>query len=175
MSETFAQILAAGGKTNSLGRADEVINHILKDPSRLSELYSCLFEDNAWVRMRAVDSLEKICRIHPEWLEPYVDRFSSELTESTQPSIQWHLAQMYREIKLSDTQKRFAINWLKRLLASKEVDWIVSANAMDTLAQFTRDGSVPVSELVSLLKIQQHHKSNAVVKRATKLLDKFPT
>lgn len=173
MSESFTKILAVGGKSNSLGRADEVINHVLKDPSRLNELYRCLFEDDAWLRMRAVDSLEKICRIHPEWLEPYVDRFSSELTASTQPSIQWHLAQMYREIKLSDAQKRFAIDWLKGLLSSTEVDWIVSANAMDTLAQFTKDGSVPKSELVQLLKIQQQHKSKAVVKRATKLLDEF--
>jgi hypothetical protein len=173
MKETFAEILVVGGKTNSLGRADEVINYVLKDPSRLNELYKCLFEDNAWVRMRAADSLEKICRIHPEWLEPYIDRFSSELSASTQPSIQWHLAQIYREITLSDTQKRFAIDWLKKLLSSKEVDWIVAANSMDTLAQFTRDGSVPVSEIISLLKIQQRHKSKAVVKRADKFLDEF--
>lgn len=173
MNERFATILAVGGKSNSLGRANEVINHVLEDPSRLSELYGCLFEGDAWLRMRAVDSLEKICRIHPEWFEPYVDRFFSELSASNQPSIQWHLAQMYREIKLSDTQKRLAIDWLKALLSSTEVDWIVAANAMDTLAQFTRDGSVSRSEIIPLLTLQQQHKSKAIVKRATKLLDEL--
>ncbi len=173
MKEKFAEMLAVGGKSNSLGRAEEVIAIVSEEPSRLKELYNCLFEEDAWLRMRAVDSLEKICRIHPEWLEPYVDRFSSELSMSTQPSIQWHLAQMYKEITLSDRQKRFAIEWLKKLLSSKEVDWIVSANAMDTLAEFTRDGSVPIAEIVSLLQIQQKHKSNAVVKRANKLVDEF--
>ncbi len=61
-------------------------------------------------------------------------------------------------------------NWLKNLISTKEVDWIVSANAMDTLAQFTRDGSFPAAEMTALLKIQQQHKSNTVIKRATKLL-----
>ena len=173
MKETFAEILAVGGKTNSLGRADEVISIVLENPSRLNELYNCLFEDDAWLRMRAVDSLEKICRIHPEWLEPYVDRFLHDLATSTQPSIQWHLAQMYKEIKLSDSQKILAIDWLKELLSSTEVDWIVAANAMDTLAQFTRDRSLPLSEIIPLLKLQQHHKSKAVIKRAAKLLDEF--
>ncbi len=175
MNKKFAEMLAVGGKSNSLGRADEVINLVLNNPSRLDELYNCLFEDDAWLRMRAVDSMEKVCRVHPEWLKPYVDRFFKELSSNTQPSIQWHLAQMYKEIKLSNAQKRSAIDWLKKLLSSKDVDWIVAANAMDTLAQFARDGSVHISEFVALLKVQQKHNSKAVVKRATKLLDEFKT
>ncbi len=120
--------------------------------------------------MRASDALEKICRVHPDWLLPYIDRFSAELTTGSQPSLQWHLAQIYSQVNLTNEQKRFAINWLKNLLSTNQVDWIVSANAMNTLAQFTRDGSVQAAEMTSLLHIQQQHKSNAVVKRATKLL-----
>lgn len=46
----------------------------------------------------------------------------------------------------------------------------VAANAMDTLAQFTKDGSFSTEQLVPLLKIQLQHKSSAVVRRATKIL-----
>lgn len=171
MTETFAQILSVGGKTNSLGRAEEVIGTVLADRHRLDELYECLFNDDAWIRMRAADSIEKVCRAHPEWVVPYIDRFPDELFESSQPSIQWHLAQIYRQVKLTDEQRKAAIGWLKTLLSTTNVDWIVSANAMTTLAEFTGRNLFPAQELLALIRIQQQHKSNAVVKRANKLHD----
>ena len=41
---------------------------------------------------------------------------------------------------------------------------------MITLFQFTQDGSFSNDEMRVLLKIQQSHKSNAVIKRANKFL-----
>lgn len=169
MKSNFAEMLAVGGKTNSLGRAGEVLEMVLSDQSRLVELYECLFDEDAWVRMRAVDTLEKVCRQHPEWLAAYIDKLIAHFSPSTQPSIQWHLAQIYGQVKLSDAQKQQAIDWLEELLGKKEVDWIVAANAMDTLVQFTNEGDFPVSRMLSLLTVQQQHKSKAVVKRASKL------
>lgn len=166
-------MLIVGGHTNSLGRVDEVIAIVLHDKTRLEELYNTMFDPDAWVRMRAADALEKICREHPDWLVPYIDRFASDLASSTQPSIQWHIAQIYKEVSLTSEQRSFAINWLKKLLATTQVDWIVAANAMETLAYFTQQGAFPADELVALLKVQQHHKSNAVIKRADKLLAKM--
>jgi hypothetical protein len=173
MAENFLEMLAVGGKSNSLGKVNEVIELILDNKARLNELYACLFDEDAWIRMRAIDAFEKICRQHPDWVLPYIDRFSDELARSSQPSIQWHLAQIYNQVDLTHVQKRFVISWLKQLLSTKEVDWIVAANAMDTLAQFTRDGTFSADELASLLKIQQQHKSNAVIKRANKLLSEL--
>jgi phage terminase large subunit-like protein len=120
--------------------------------------------------MRAADALEKVCRGHPDWLLPYIDKFAAELHSSTQPSIQWHLAQIYEQVELTDAQRRVVQDWLAALLSSKDADWIAAANAMDTLVRFTQDGHFPVSDMVKLLKIQQHHKSNAVIKRAVKHL-----
>ena len=102
-------MLIEGGKTNSLGRVNEVIEIVLQDKSRLEELYSCLFNDDAWVRMRAVDAIEKVCRVSPDWLEPYIDRFLDELAVSTQPSIQWHLAEIFGEVDLTGPQKERVI------------------------------------------------------------------
>lgn len=167
-------MLAVGGASNSLGKVSEVIELVLSDKSRLEELYGCLFNDDAWIRMRAADALEKVCRVHPDWLLPYIDRLFKDLATSTQPSIQWHMAQIYRQVELSDTQLHFAIQWLEEWLSSKDVDWIVAANAMETLAKFTGDGLLPKERLVALLKIQQHHKSQAVVRRADKLLRLYP-
>lgn len=170
MNENFAEMLTAGGHANSLGRVNEIIEIVLNDRSRLDELYSCLSDDDAWVRMRAADALEKICREHPDWLLPYIDKLQADFATSTQPSIQWHMAQIYEQVDLTDKQKQKAIHWLSNLLSNKDVDWIVAANAMDTLAKFTKEGSFALADLVPLLKTQQEHKSNAVVKRANKWL-----
>ena len=173
MREPFVEMLAADGKKNSLGRAPEVVTVVLADQSRLPELYDCLFAPDAWVRMRGADALEKVCREHPDWLVPYIGRMQTDLASSTQPSILWHMAQIYAQVPLSNAQKTAAIQWLKRQVATNEVDWIVAANTLETLVQFAKDGSVPKAEVKELLKVQQHHKSNAVVRRATKLLDTF--
>lgn len=173
MHEPFAVLLAEGGKSNSLGRSAEVIEAVLQDRALLGELYGCLFDSDSWIRMRAADSLEKVCRPHPEWLLPYVDRFMSELHASTQPSIQWHLAQIYQQVALTPAQRQAVIAWLTDLLKSVEVDWIVAANAMDALAYFAREGYVAVSDARAIFEVQMGHKSKAVVKRAQKLLDEL--
>ncbi len=173
MPETFATILAEGGKKNTLGRAEEVVHVVLADRSRLEELYQCLFEDDAWLRMRAMDALEKVCRVHPEWLSLYVDRLLREVADSEQASIQWHLAELFREIDLSAEQRRLAITIMKQNIATKDADWIVASNTMETLAEFVADGILPAAELLPLLEIQQTHRSKAVVKRATRMLDQL--
>jgi hypothetical protein len=132
----------------------------LHDPDRLEELYSCLFNEDAWVRMRAADALEKICRQHSDWLEAFIDPFPNDLATSTQPSIQSHMAQNYREVDLTPAQRRFAVNWLKHVLSSKDVDWIVAAQRDGRLSpQIAKDDSVPVGDIVPLVEIQQNHKS----------------
>ena len=173
MKMSFVDIFKEGGNANSLGRSEEVLKEVLEDKSRLDELYECICHDDAWVRMRAIDTLEKVCRDYPNWMSPYIDIMLSELTKSTQVSIQWHLAQIFGQVVLDDNQKEQAIEWLETILSSKDVDWIVSSNSMETVAQFSRDGSYPTPKLAYLLKVQQGHKSNAVKKRANKLLAEF--
>ena len=166
VDEGFAVVLAVGGRSNSLGRVDEVVDLVLGDQRRLDELYGCFSADDAWLRMRAADALEKVCRRRPGWLSPYVDRSLEELAPSGQPSVQWHLAQIYRAVELTSEQQRRVTDWLRELLSTTDVDWIVAANAMATLARFTEDGSFPAGDLVALLEVQQTHGSKSVRRRA---------
>lgn len=170
MSEPFAHQLAVGGKTNSLGLAEHVVQAVLQDKSRLDELYNCLFESDPWLRMRAADALEKVCRVHPEWFESYADRLLGEMGASPQASLQWHVAQMLGEITLTPAQQKQAVGWLEARLNDANVDWIVAANSMTTLVQLTRAGYVPKAEAAALIKKQEGHRSTAVRRRAAKLL-----
>jgi len=170
MSKAFKELLTVGGKSNSLGRAGEVVASVLDDTSRVEELYQCMFHEDAWVRMRAADSFEKICRERSDIILPYIDRIQAELASSQQPSIQWHIAQLYEQLPLSGDQKHRAIDWLGKLLSSTDVDWIVAANTMRALARFTKQGDFPRDKLLALLNVQLRHKSNSVVKRARKTI-----
>ena len=169
MNERFSVVLAEGGKTNSLGRAAEVVDCVLGDQNRLEELYDCIFDDDAWVRMRAIDSFEKICRVHPEWFTEYTERLLTDVAVSSQASIQWHVAQLLGEMSLTDSQKQRAVIWLLDKGSNSQVDWIVASNVMATLAQFVRGGAVSRSQFSKVLGAQTHHRSPAVRKRAAKL------
>lgn len=166
----FEEILLTGGKANSLGRSSEVLARVLADNKLLHDLYECTKNTDAWVRMRAIDVFEKVCRQHPDWIEPYIDKIQQELSDQEQQaSIKWHIAEIYMQVKLNETQKQFALNWLTKQLSTTEVDWIVAANSMKALAYFTKQGGFSKSDFARLLAVQKSHKSQVVVKKANKL------
>ena len=173
VDEAFAAVLAVGGASNSLGRTGEVVAAVLADRRRLDELVACLTHDDAWLRMRAADAVEKVGREQPAWLVPHVDRLLDLASASSQPSLRWHAAQVLRQVELTEQQTVVAAAWLERVLATPDVDWIVAAQAMETLVSFAVGGAVPVERAVRLLEVQRGHRSPAVVKRARRLLERL--
>ncbi len=174
MTTNLKVLLSVGGHTNSLGKVEEVIALVIANDISLSKLYKCMQDDDPWVRMRAADAFEKICRTHPAWITPYIPRIQRELSHmQQQPSIQWHIAQIYRQVELSKQQTQNALAWLFTILSSPDRDWIVAAQAMETLAYFTEKGVVTVKELLHYITIQQQHASQAVIKKARKIQDAF--
>ena len=171
MSEPFANMLLEGGKSNSLGRAEEIVQIVLSDQSRLEELYACLSEDDPWQRMRAADALEKVCRVHPEWIEPYIEKLLDEHANNPQPSIQWHMAQIFDQTRLTSAQEKRIVAWITARLEDPKADWIVAANTMNTLVTFNTRGLISTDETIRLVRRQLAHHSNSVVKRATKILE----
>jgi hypothetical protein len=158
-----------GGDPRSLHGVEQVIAAALADPSALEALFECLFCADAVVRMRAGDALEKIARVRPELLAPYARRLLSDVADVDQPSVQWHLAQIFSEIELTSEQRRRAIAILERNLERYE-DWIVVNLTLSALAHFARDNPALRSELVPILRRHQADARKSVAKRATKLL-----
>lgn len=171
MTEPFISILTEGGKKNSLGRVNDVIELTLGEPARVNELYIAMFDEDPWVRMRAADAFEKVCRIKPDLAKPYINNIQSELDRSQQASIQWHIAEIYRQVELDTAQQNHAIRWLCKLLETVDVDWIVAADCMKTLDHFVARGEFDSAQFKKLLIIQTGHKSKAVAKKAHKYLD----
>lgn len=169
---SFEKILS-GGKSNSLGRTGEVIDKVLKNRNRLNELFDCLFSDNEWVRMRAGDGLEKVCRVRPGWLEPYVERLLGEVARIDQPSIQWHLAEILGEIELDPGQKERAFEWLRERLSEEKPDWIVARRSMETLVKYVHKGDISKETVRPFIEKQTGHHSKATARVAAKLLSEL--
>lgn len=164
--EAFADVLTEAGRSNSLGRAGEVVAAVLDDRGRLDELWACIGDDDAYVRLRAIDSFEKVVNEQPAWADPYVARIVDELTDSRQPSVQWHVAQLFRQVQLAQDQRERAILWLRAWLTTTDVDWIVSVNCMRTLLDFHERGHVEAEVLRQLFEVQRDHHSKTVRRKA---------
>ena len=57
-----------GKYQRSIGRSNQVVQQVLRDPHLLAELFEGLKHTDAIIRMRAADALEKISAQHPDWL-----------------------------------------------------------------------------------------------------------
>jgi hypothetical protein len=168
----FIADMLAGGNPRSLGNTEQVVALVLAEPTRLGELFECAFHQDAIVRMRASDALEKICRQRPAWFERLKDRLLGEFAQSAQPSLQWHLAQILSEISLSPTEEQIAVRILIHNLASTD-DWIVTNLTLESLATFARRNSFDRQRFIELLKRYQHSPHKSIASRTSKLLKDF--
>ena len=166
------QTALSGGDPRTLGQTEAIVKLVLADQSKLDQLFQCLFSDDQIVRMRAGDALEKVCRQKPGWFDAYKSQLLNQIPKIKQASVQWHLAQMLGEIKLNKPETAQAISILKDNLRTSQ-DWIVLNLSLVTLAEFTRQGSVPKSEFVGLLQTQKKSQLKSVVSRVNKLLKEF--
>lgn len=169
--DTIEQMLT-GGDPRSLGRTSEVVSLVLARPAAVQELFDLLFSADEIVRMRAGDALEKVCRSRPALLQPYADRLLTEVAAISQPSVQWHLAQMLSEISLDKQNRRRAIALLKRNLRETD-DWIVTNLTLESMMKFAQDDPRFRTELKRLLPAYVKSPYKSVATRARKLLNRL--
>ncbi len=165
------EAMLTGGHPNSLGRTIEVVNLVLADQSRLEALYSCYFSSDEVVRLRVSSGLKRVCREHPEWLVPYVDRLIRDISKIDQASTKWTLAQLFGMLKtqMSPAQIQKATEIMKRNLRESD-DWIVQNTTMQVLFDWS-EGNQPLREwILRVLEKMLDSKHGSVAKRANKLL-----
>lgn len=167
---SFEQKLT-GGHPNSLGNTVEVVDIILADKKRLDELYQCYFSDDAVVRLRVSSAMKRICKQHPEWLVPYLDRLLTDIAKINQASTQWTLALLFLwlEGKMTQAQKEQALQVLKTNLETSN-DWIVQNTTIETLAIWAKDDSDLKQWLVTRLRKFEKSHRKSVAGRAKKKL-----
>ncbi len=85
MSEILQKL--RGGDLRSIGRAEEVVQDILRSPSLFGEVFDGMLNDDPLIRMRSADALEKVSSKHPEYLKPYKTRLISEVSKIKQQEV----------------------------------------------------------------------------------------
>ncbi len=135
----FEQLLT-GGHPNSLGNTQEVVDQVLADRQKLEELYQCYFSHDEVVRLRTSSAMKRICKEHPKWLVPYLDKLLAVISQIDQASTQWTLAILFNGLapEMSESQWHTAKEHLKHNLAHHQ-DWIVLNTTMDTLGQWAKE------------------------------------
>lgn len=134
-TRTEFEVMLMGGHPNSLGKTIEVVELVLKKPSRLKSLYACYQSEDEVVRMRVSNAMKRIEKERQDLIVPYIDKFLTEVSAIKQASAQWTLAQLFARLApaMSPEQRKQAEKVLKRNLA-KHDDWIVLSMTMETLA-----------------------------------------
>ncbi|MBD2466019.1 hypothetical protein H6G89_34090 [Oscillatoria sp. FACHB-1407] len=172
-SESFEEMLA-GGHPNSLGRTIEVVDIVLADSTRLSDLYNCYFSTDEIVRLRTSNAIKRISLENPEWLIPYIDKLISEISNINQPSAQWTLANLFQTLSIfmSESQRNSSKRILQKNLET-HTDWIVLNNTMDTLSKWAEKDLTLKEWLLPHLERLAHDPRKSVAGRAKKIKAKL--
>ena len=168
------KICSRGGHPNSLGNTLEVVDQVLSDQNKLEELYQCYFSNDEVVRLRTSSAMKRICKEHPEWLVPYLDRLLQEISQIDQASTQWTLAILFNWLQdyMTDAQKQASRTHLQANLAQHD-DWIVLNTTMDTLGSWALKDHDLKKWLRPHLNRLKEESRKSVARKAQKTLDQI--
>ena len=171
LSKKELLVLLQGGDRRSIGKVDDVIKLIKKSPSLFSDLFEGFYSDSSIVRMRTADAVEKISRVHPEYLSPYRKQLINEISDSTQKEVRWHLAQIFPRLKATGKEKEKIIKILFHYLDDNSK--IVQTCSIQALSDLALHDAKLRKKVIPLLKKLSLEGSPAVKNRAGKLWEKL--
>jgi len=165
--------LLQGGDRRSIGRSNQVVAIVLREPQNFAELIQLLWSDDPLVRMRAVDAAEKITLKKVELLAPYKAELLGLLSEAEQQELRWHLALLVPRLPLTKSEARRAAMSLRRYLEDRSS--IVKTFALQALFDLTGIDPSLRESTRSLLEDSTRTGTAAMKARSRKLLKKLPT
>jgi hypothetical protein len=161
-----------GGDLRSKGKSEEVVADILNNPFIFGEVFYGMVHDDPAVRMRAADAIEKVSRLHPEYLKAYKQRLIHEISKIEQQEVRWHVAQMFSYFDLNDREKELIVDLLFSWLEESSSN-IVRVNSMQTLSNMAEENREIRLKVIEKLKEIVQNGSPSMVSRGKKLIKKL--
>ncbi len=158
-----------GDDLRSIGKADEVVQDILNDPSLFKEVFEGMLNKDPVIRMRSADTIEKVSAKHPEYLQPFKSKLINQIPKIEQQEVRWHVAQMFSYIKTNKTECGKIIKILLSYIETDESK-IVKTFSMQTLADLAEKDEQIKPKIVNLIKEMIKNGSPAIISRGKKLL-----
>ena len=159
-----------GGDLRSIGRAKEVVIDILENPTLFGEVFDGMLTDNPIIRMRAADAVEKVSRVHPEYLKPHKQRLIKKVAKIEQQEVRWHVAQMFSYLELEGKGKKEVMSLLFSWLKNSKSN-IVKVNSMQTLADLAKKDKNIRPLVIGKIKNTIRTGPPSVVGRGKKLIE----
>ncbi|MGC9349668.1 MAG: hypothetical protein ACP5JG_16135 [Anaerolineae bacterium] len=155
-----------GRDRRSIGRANEVVDDVLRDPALFDEVFGGMLSDDPIVRMRAADAVEKITQKRPAYLEPHKAVLINQVAAVEQQEVRWHVAQMAPRLELTAEERRRVAETLFDYLDDESK--IVQVNAMQ--ADLAEEDEELRLRVLKALRALVETGSAAVRNRGRKLL-----
>ena len=95
----------SGGDLRSIGRANEVVEDVLKDQKLFAVVFKGMLNEDPIIRMRSADVIEKVSSQHPEYLQPFKTQLINEISRIEQKEVRWHVAQMFSYLKIDSKER----------------------------------------------------------------------
>jgi hypothetical protein len=165
--KTIAAMLE-GTDGRSIGRSNDVVWLVLKQPRRFRELIGCLWSDNPIVRMRAADAAEKVSAQKPRLLDRYKAELLGLLGEAEQIELRWHLAAMIPRLRLTQRERHRAAEAMLQYLEDRSS--IVKTFALQALSDLAQTDPILRPQVKQLLEESLQSGTPAMKARARKLL-----
>lgn len=162
-----------GGDLRSIGRSEEVVQDILKNPKLFGVVFEGLFDNDPLVRMRAADALEKVSNKHQEYLQPFKTRLIDDAAKIKQQEVRWHVAQMFSRIELNTEEREKVVEILFSYLIDTEKSNIVKVFSMQTLADLAENDKNIRLKVLKRLEEALITGSPAILSRGKKLIKKL--
>lgn len=140
-----------GGDRRSIGKSNEAVAMVLKQPELFGPLISGMRVDDPVVRMRSADAAEKVTAIHPEYLARYKGLLLKTLAKMPEPEVRWHVAPMLARLPLSESEQAAVVNLLTGYMNDRSS--IVRTFAMQALYDLA--GRYEALRPVALLHIKE--------------------
>jgi hypothetical protein len=158
----------SGGDRRSIGRANEVVEQVLKEPKLIDELLEGIAQDDPIVRMRSADVLEKVTGQHPEWLQPHKRLLLNQIAAIDQQEVRWHVAQMLPRLDMTRRDRVKAYEILESYC--EDESRIVKTFSMQALADLASADPTLRAKVAAVIKNLTRTGSPAVRNRGRKLL-----
>lgn len=161
-----------GGDLRSVGKANEVMKSVLKNPKLFKEIFQGISDTDPLIRMRAADVAEKISRQHPKYLQPFKTQLINDVVKITQQEVRWHAAQMFSYLSLTPKERsrvaKVLFSWLEN-----EKSNIVKVMSLQALTDFAKQDNKIKSKVMPLIQKFILSGNPSLKSRSKRLLKEF--
>lgn len=162
----------SGGDLRSIGKSNEVVEDVLKDPKLFAEVFEGMTNMDPIIRMRSADVIEKVSSMHPEYLQPFKTRLVNEISSIEQKEVRWHVAQMFSYLKIDNIERDQIVDILISYINASESK-IVITFSLQTLADLAEKDKEIQHRVLKIIERTIDNASPAITSRGKKLIKKL--